>query len=99
MFEDTLKGPLYERMIGNPISNFADMVMVGKRIEAAIKSGRIDNGENHRKQFKKKDSEVNTTSAYPTRKNLTISQPQSPVGNTQSSNRGGIQGPRKERKN
>ncbi|KAK8562408.1 hypothetical protein V6N12_010489 [Hibiscus sabdariffa] len=51
------------------------MVRTGESIEVAIKSGRIDAGENTRKTFKKKNSEVNTTGSYNLPKNFTISTP------------------------
>ncbi|KAK8704920.1 hypothetical protein V6N13_048532 [Hibiscus sabdariffa] len=51
------------------------MVRIGESIEVAIKSGKIDAGENTRKTFKKKDNEVNTMSSYNLPKNFTISTP------------------------
>ncbi|KAL4309987.1 hypothetical protein GQ457_01G014580 [Hibiscus cannabinus] len=50
-----------------------DMVMDGECIETTIKNGKLT-AEKTQKQLKKKDSEVNATSAYPALKNLTISQ-------------------------
>ncbi|KAL4368642.1 hypothetical protein GQ457_05G011370 [Hibiscus cannabinus] len=45
---------------------FADMVLTGELIQAAIKSGRIRGGNDSRKFSKKRDNEINTTSSYTT---------------------------------
>ncbi|KAK8577161.1 hypothetical protein V6N13_122153 [Hibiscus sabdariffa] len=38
---DTLKGALYDLLIGQSTISFADIVMNGKRIEDAIRKGKI----------------------------------------------------------
>ncbi|KAL4318117.1 hypothetical protein GQ457_18G000230 [Hibiscus cannabinus] len=43
MFVDTLKGVLYDRLIGHPAVSFADIVMTGERIEDAVRKGKIPN--------------------------------------------------------
>ncbi|RDX69521.1 hypothetical protein CR513_51359, partial [Mucuna pruriens] len=40
MFIDTLPSPYYDRVVGNVASNFADLVVVGKRIELGIRRGK-----------------------------------------------------------
>jgi len=40
-FLNTLKDPYYARLIGPTSSSFADLVIVGDRIEDGIKSGRL----------------------------------------------------------
>ena len=41
LFIDTLRAPYYDRMIGSTSSNFSDIVIIGERIEARMKSGKI----------------------------------------------------------
>ncbi|KAK8674974.1 hypothetical protein V6N13_033048 [Hibiscus sabdariffa] len=64
LFVNTLKDDFYDRMLDHVTKPFADMVMTGELIQAAIKSGRIKGGSESRKHFKKRDNEVNTTSSY-----------------------------------
>lgn len=42
MFISTLQPPLYEHMVGSVSSNIVDIVIFGERVEAGIKSGRIN---------------------------------------------------------
>jgi len=66
-FMSTLQGPYYEKMIGNISSGFADMVVIGERIEEGLKSGKIQGASNNQvgeKKFfnngpKKKEGEAN----------------------------------------
>ena len=44
MFMGTLQGLYYEKMVGSVSSGFADLVTIGERIEAGIKSGKITGG-------------------------------------------------------
>jgi len=44
MFIDTLQSPFYEHMVGSVSLNFADMVIIGERIEFGFKSGKIAQG-------------------------------------------------------
>jgi len=44
MFMDTLQSPFYEHMLGSVSSNFADVVIVGERIELGLKTGKIAQG-------------------------------------------------------
>jgi len=44
MFIDTLQLPFYEHMVGSVSLNFADMVIIGERIEFGFKSGKIAQG-------------------------------------------------------
>ncbi|XP_052489808.1 uncharacterized protein LOC128042497 [Gossypium raimondii] len=58
--------------------------MSGEMIESAIKSGKIDVGENNRRQAsKKKESEVNNMNTY--NKSITVNQPRKVVANQQGS--------------
>lgn len=41
MFMGTLQGPYYTMMIGSTFVGFSDLVMAGERVEARIKSGKI----------------------------------------------------------
>ncbi|XP_027916095.1 uncharacterized protein LOC114175539 [Vigna unguiculata] len=41
MFIDTLESPFYERMVSNVSSSFADLVIIGERIEIGVKTGKI----------------------------------------------------------
>ena len=41
LFIDTLRAPYHDRVIGSTSSNFADIVIIGERIEARMKSGKI----------------------------------------------------------
>ncbi|KAA0066746.1 uncharacterized protein E5676_scaffold384G00790 [Cucumis melo var. makuwa] len=41
MFMNTLRTPLYERMIGNASTKFSDIIVIGERIEYGIKHGRL----------------------------------------------------------
>ncbi|RDX70334.1 hypothetical protein CR513_50430, partial [Mucuna pruriens] len=41
MFIDTLPSSYYDRVVGNVASNFADLVVVGKRIELGIRQGKF----------------------------------------------------------
>jgi hypothetical protein len=66
-FMGTLQGQYYERMIGSISSNFADVVVIGERIEEGLKSGKIkgaSNGQAGANKFfnnnqKKKEGETN----------------------------------------
>ncbi|KAK8604532.1 hypothetical protein V6N13_099471 [Hibiscus sabdariffa] len=64
LFVNTLKDDFYDRMLDHATKPFADMVLIGELIQAAIKSGRIRGGNDSRKYSKKRDNEVNTTSSY-----------------------------------
>jgi len=41
MFISTLESPFYERMVSNVSSSFADLVIIGERIEIGVKIGKI----------------------------------------------------------
>ena len=41
MFVNTLQPPFYEHMVGNVSSNFADIIIIGERIEIGLKNGKI----------------------------------------------------------
>ncbi|GMI70908.1 hypothetical protein HRI_000760100 [Hibiscus trionum] len=96
MFINTLKGALFDRLINNTTQRFADMVKTGESIEVAIKSGRIDSGESHRKSYKKKENEVNTVNTYTALKSFTLSAHQATSGGGQSSSKREIRPPKKE---
>ncbi|XP_052728311.1 uncharacterized protein LOC108320289 [Vigna angularis] len=74
MFVNTLQPPFYEYMVGNVSANFADVVIIGERIEIGVKSGKIAGGpstiENSKKKpsfnpGKKKEGDVHATLAMP----------------------------------
>ncbi|XP_050889775.1 uncharacterized protein LOC127095074 [Lathyrus oleraceus] len=41
LFRDTLQSPYFERMISSATSDFAHLVIIGERVDSALKSGRI----------------------------------------------------------
>ncbi|RDY03351.1 hypothetical protein CR513_13073, partial [Mucuna pruriens] len=41
MFVDTLHLPFFKKMVGNMSSNFADLLLIGERVEVRMKKGRI----------------------------------------------------------
>ncbi|RDY09900.1 hypothetical protein CR513_05668, partial [Mucuna pruriens] len=47
MFIDTLPSPYYDRVVGNVASNFADLVVVGERIELGIQRGKLAQTNNN----------------------------------------------------
>ena len=62
MFMCTLQGLYYEKMVGSVSSGFSDLVIIGERIEAGLKSGKIQgassstpyNSKKHAPNFSKK---------------------------------------------
>ncbi|XP_052490759.1 uncharacterized protein LOC128043006 [Gossypium raimondii] len=68
------------------VQNFSDIIMSGEMIEHAIKSGRIDGGENNKRIApRKRENEVNNVNAYS--KSITVSQPRKAVINQQGSSK------------
>ncbi|XP_047172662.1 uncharacterized protein LOC124840622, partial [Vigna umbellata] len=70
MFVSTLQPPFYEHMIGNVSSNFADIIIIGERIEIGLKNGKITAQPNTPKKSvfnpgKKKEGGVHATSSVP----------------------------------
>ncbi|XP_014506318.1 uncharacterized protein LOC106766074 [Vigna radiata var. radiata] len=67
MFVSTLQPPFYEHMIGNVSSNFADIIIIGERIEIGLKNGKITSQATTSKKFvfnsgKEKERGVHATS-------------------------------------
>ncbi|KAK8990730.1 hypothetical protein V6N11_028693 [Hibiscus sabdariffa] len=92
LFVNTLKDDFYDRMLDHATKPFADMVMTGELIQAAIKSGRIKGGSKSRKYFKKRDNKVNATSAYTSDYSTGIiigqpNHPTAPAASTQNSSK------------
>ncbi|KAK8579301.1 hypothetical protein V6N12_069628 [Hibiscus sabdariffa] len=92
LFVNTLKDDFYDRMLDHATKPFADMVMTGELIQAAIKRGRIKGGSESRKHFKKQDNEINTTSSYTPSYSTGIiirqpNHPTTPVASTQNSSK------------
>ena len=61
MFLGTLSGPVFNHLIGNSSAGFTDLILTGERIEAGIKSGKIQKGASastEKKPFKKEASAV-----------------------------------------
>ncbi|RDX88591.1 hypothetical protein CR513_29794, partial [Mucuna pruriens] len=57
MFIDTLLSPYYDKVVGSVASNFADLVVVGERIELGIRCGKLAQANNHVGFAKKLPSE------------------------------------------
>ncbi|RDY00571.1 hypothetical protein CR513_16232, partial [Mucuna pruriens] len=57
MFIDTLPSPYYDKVVGSVASNFADLVVVGKRIELGIRCGKLTQASNNVGFTKKLPSE------------------------------------------
>jgi len=72
-FVNTLQSPFYEHVLGNVSSNFADIIIIGERIEVGLKSGKIAYGPfaaatSKKPGFhpgKKKEVEAHTASVMP----------------------------------
>ena len=41
MFMGTLTGPFFKHLIGNSLAGFTELILTGERVEAGIKSGKI----------------------------------------------------------
>ncbi|XP_052485093.1 uncharacterized protein LOC105779112 [Gossypium raimondii] len=68
------------------VQNFSDIIMNGEMIEHAIKSERIDGGENNKRTAPwKRENEVNNVNAYS--KSIIVSQPKKAVINQQGSSK------------
>ncbi|XP_014499251.2 uncharacterized protein LOC106760315 [Vigna radiata var. radiata] len=73
MFVNTLQPPFYEHMVGNVSSNFADIVIIGERIEIGLKNGKIGGSpsaiaNSKKPNFnpgKRKEGDVHAASAMP----------------------------------
>ncbi|RDY00039.1 hypothetical protein CR513_16830, partial [Mucuna pruriens] len=68
MFIDTLPTPFYDKVVGSVASNFADLVIIGERIEAGIKRGRFtqDRGStSFVKKIEKRRGDTNAVIADP----------------------------------
>ncbi|XP_017644626.1 uncharacterized protein LOC108485319 [Gossypium arboreum] len=87
LFINTLKAPFITHMLGNTTKSFADIVMSGEMIENAIRSGKIEFGENTRRLApKKRENEVgNVSSGYA--KLATVNQSRAIVTGQQASPR------------
>ena len=61
MFLGTLSGPFFNHLIGNSSAGFTNLILTGERIEAGMKSGKIQKGassSSEKKPFKKEASAV-----------------------------------------
>ena len=61
MFLGTLSGPFFNHLIGNSSAGFTDLILTGERIEAGIKSRKIQKGvaaSVEKKPFKKETAMV-----------------------------------------
>ena len=61
MFLGTLSGPFFNDLVGNSSTGFTDLILTGERIEAGIRSGKIQKGaaaSTEKKPFKKEASAV-----------------------------------------
>ena len=67
MFLETLSGPYFNHLIGSSSSGFTELIMIGERIEAGIKSGKIQKGvssSTEKKPFKKESSAVYSAKSH-----------------------------------
>ena len=67
MFLGTLSGPYFNHLIGSSSSGFTELIMTRERIEAGIKSGKIQNGASSgtkKKPFKKESSVVYSSKSH-----------------------------------
>jgi len=44
MFMGTVQSPFYQHMLGSVSSNFADIIIIGERIELGLKTSKITQG-------------------------------------------------------
>ncbi|XP_045822052.1 uncharacterized protein LOC123914933 [Trifolium pratense] len=95
-FMSTLQGPYYEKMIGSISSNFADLVIIGERVEAGIKNGKIQkftkDQTGGRRSFnanpRKKEEETNAiTTSAPAQISYSAMVPPQPQQRNQSNGR------------
>ncbi|RDX67420.1 hypothetical protein CR513_53711, partial [Mucuna pruriens] len=63
MFINTFHLPFYEKMVGNVVSNFSDLVLIGERIEARVRTGKIvpEAAISHPNEFPNLKEEEETT--------------------------------------
>ncbi|RDX72858.1 hypothetical protein CR513_47602, partial [Mucuna pruriens] len=71
MFINTLPSPYYDKVVGNVASNFADLVVVGERIEVGIRQGKFNQTNNitgfaKKTTSEKKKDETNVVLIEPT---------------------------------
>ncbi|XP_050897055.1 uncharacterized protein LOC127103857 [Lathyrus oleraceus] len=62
MFMGTLKVPYYKKMIGSVSTGFADLVIIGERIDNGLKSGKIgksSSGQHNNKRYPNKNNSNN----------------------------------------
>ncbi|KAL4360680.1 hypothetical protein GQ457_04G025080 [Hibiscus cannabinus] len=84
IFMDTLKGPLYEKMISNISLSFAEFVNTAESIVAAFKSGKLKTMKSSQRFQKRKDNEVNIVSTH--KPNNFLITPKSASTSSQESN-------------
>ena len=61
MFLGTLSGPFFNHLIGSSSSGFTELILTGERVEAGIRSGKIQKGTSSstkKKPFRKEASAV-----------------------------------------
>ena len=58
LFLDTLRDPYYDRLVGNALKNFSDMVLSGEMIDNAVKNGRMEGKEKKESTSRKKEGET-----------------------------------------
>ncbi|XP_012461571.2 uncharacterized protein LOC105781592 [Gossypium raimondii] len=88
LFINTLKAPFITHMLGSATKSFPDIVMTGEMIENAVRSGKIDVGENFKKPTsRKKEHEINNTSTFNKdhSKSITVGQARAVTANQQGS--------------
>ncbi|RDX84755.1 hypothetical protein CR513_34156, partial [Mucuna pruriens] len=100
MFIDTLPSPFYDKVVGSVASNFADLVVIGERIEAGIKRDRFtqDRGKNRKEErgYQRRDggplSPIRPEQAYP--EQLGTSSPSDTSPQAETANTPEVQNPR-----
>ncbi|XP_040967975.1 uncharacterized protein [Gossypium hirsutum] len=90
LFINTLKAPFLNHMLGSATKSFSDIVMSGEMIENAIRSGKIEAGENAKRSApRKKEHEINNTSMFNKdhSRSITVGQARATTTNQQGSSR------------
>ncbi|KAA3483255.1 Gag-pro-like protein [Gossypium australe] len=90
LFINTLEAPFINHMLGSATKSFLYIVMYGEMIEKAVRSGKIDAGENAKRSTpRKKKNEVNNASMYNKgySKSVTVGQPRTVTTSHQGSSR------------
>ncbi|CAL1382086.1 unnamed protein product [Linum trigynum] len=88
IFFGTLRVPYYNNMVGITTTNFADLLVIGERIEKGLKQGRMESPEASKKpyQTRRGDGEIHSAQEDSSRKGRWNHQPQDNQANPYVSN-------------